>query len=105
MRQPVFCAVTPRQFALDKRGEAFIPIKHLSFSAAGHDVAAFHLILATAASDMGRPGKAENSTLGMTHKMTALRIVNQRMTDVALATRDENIGAVAIFAGFEVRGA
>jgi hypothetical protein len=54
---------------------------------------------------MGRLGKSEKSTVGITHKITALRIVNQRMTDVALATRDGNIGAVAIFAGFEVCGA
>jgi hypothetical protein len=37
--------------------------------------------------------------------MVALRLINERMTDIALATSDGNIGAVAIFAAFEVRSA
>jgi hypothetical protein len=54
---------------------------------------------------MRRLNKGNNSTTEISHKMVALRLVNERMTDIALATSDGNIGAVAIFAGFEVRSA
>jgi hypothetical protein len=103
--KPVFCAVAPRQFALDNRKEAFVHIKQLGFSVAVHDVAAFHLILSCAASDLKQLRRINDSACEITHNMAALRILNERMTDTSLATSDGSLCAVAIFAGFEVCGA
>jgi hypothetical protein len=102
--KPVFCAVAPRQFALDNRKEAFVHIKQLGFTVAVHDVAAFHLILSCAASDLKYLRGINDSAEEIGHNMAALRVLNERMMDISLATSDGNLCAVAIFAGCEVCG-
>lgn len=92
----------PRQFKVENREEAFVHIKRLSLSIAAHDAAAFHLILSSAACDLSRVQGSNHSVEEISHKVVALRHINERMADMALATSDQNIGAVTIFAGFEV---
>lgn len=99
----VFSSVAPRQFALDNRKEAFLPIKRLSVSATATDAAAFHLVLASAASEMTLLKGVMNLRSEISHKTEALKIINKRMADISLATSDKNIGAVVMFAGCEVR--
>ena len=89
---------------MEDRRESFTPIKHLAFSIAVHDVAAFHVILSAAANDLERLNKITSATQGMAHKMVVLRLLNERLANTTLATKDGTIAAVVLFAGLEVRG-
>ncbi|KAH8800429.1 hypothetical protein F5884DRAFT_810319 [Xylogone sp. PMI_703] len=99
-----YCVIVPKQLmhnGQDSRNGPLASIKSLAFSVASQDTAAFHFILSAVAGDVKRRGKMSIVTHEITHKIVALRLVNTRMADVALAISDENICAVAICAGVE----
>jgi hypothetical protein len=77
--------------------------KQLTYSAAVNDLAGFHLMLFWAASDTYNLYERNDSTRAIKYKMTTLRILNERMSEVTQATTDGTIGTVTAVAGFEVR--
>jgi len=81
----------------------FILFKQLAYSAAVNDLAGFHLILFWAASDRYNLYEPKDLTWAMKYKMAALRILNERMSEVTEATTDGTIGTVTAVAIFEVR--
>lgn len=88
---------------LDHCEDDFVLFKQLAYSAAVNDVAGFHLILCWAASERESLYKHTDLTGEIKYKSVAIRILNQRMSEVVQAITDSTIGAVTAIAGFEVK--
>jgi hypothetical protein len=80
----------------------FTTFKQLAYSVAVNDLAGFYLMLFWAASDRYNLYERSGLTLAIKYKMTALRVLNERMSEVTQATMDDTVGTVTAAAGFEV---
>lgn len=80
----------------------FTTFKQLAYSVVVNDLAGFNLILFWAASDRYNRYQQSDLTTAIKYKMMALRVLNERMSEVTQATMDDTIGTVTAAAGFEV---
>lgn len=83
-------------------------MKKLTFDAALTDPSAFHILLAVAASDISNMKGSQSSPEADRHRSIALETINKRLSrwdanasDGGIS--DQNLSAVALFAGHEVR--
>jgi hypothetical protein len=72
------------------------------FSLAIQDQALFHVALSHAAGNLGLLMQKGDSVESLTHRMEAIRIINERLNNLSCGISDGTIGAVASMASYEV---
>jgi hypothetical protein len=72
------------------------------FSLAIQDHALFHVALSHAAGNLGLLTQKGDAIESLTHRMEAIRIINERLDDLSCGISDGTIGAVASMASYEV---